>query len=130
MYRFYFLNKPWIISEKKKKGPPLGKGWGEAKHPRLLAAGLPTDLSNNPGLLESEQIYTGFVKSSVNPTSGYGFIEDEMIAQLYQGKDAFLHKKYCPWAADMDLRIGEAVLFNLLEDEQGNPQVKRIVRAT
>ena len=36
--------------------------------------------------------------------------------------------RYCPWAADMGLNIGDAVMFNLLEDEQGNPQVKRIVK--
>ena len=29
----------------------------------------------------------------------------------------------------MGLNIGDSVMFNLLEDEQGNPQVKRIVKA-
>jgi cold shock CspA family protein len=102
-----------------------GKGFGGApKRPAMATAPV-----ENPGLIPEEQIYTGTVKHNINPNTGYGFVQDDTVTMMYPGKDAFLHIKYCPWAADMGLNIGDSVMFNLLEDEQGNPQVKRIVKA-
>jgi cold shock CspA family protein len=102
-----------------------GKGFGGApKRPAMAGVA-----SENPGLEDGEPVYNGVVKHNINPSTGYGFVQDDTVAMLYPGKDAFLHVKYCPWAADMGLNIGDSVMFNLLEDEQGNPQVKRIVKA-
>jgi cold shock CspA family protein len=83
----------------------------------------------NPGLIESEQIFTGTIKHVPSGKTGYGFIQDHSVSALYGGKDAFLHLAVCPWVEQMNLQMGDVVSFNVELNEKGAPQVKRIIRA-
>ena len=44
------------------------------------------------------------------------------------GKDAWLHRKNCPWLEYMDLEKGDRVLFQVEINERGQPAVMRIVK--
>jgi cold shock CspA family protein len=107
------------------KGPKKPKGAGKGKDKDSAPAG-PVD---NPGILEDEQVFTGIIKHVPNSTTGYGFITCEQVAQLYGGKDAFLHLAICPWIEQMNLQIGDIVNFNVELNDKMAPQVKRITKA-
>jgi cold shock CspA family protein len=112
----------------KGKSAPPSSFEGKGGKPPMKMAKTEGDVEN-PGLLKGEIIYTGTVKNPPNPSTGYGFISDETISQMYGGKDAFLHSGKCPWVDGMNLKVGDAVTFNLADDENGNPQITRIVKA-
>jgi cold shock CspA family protein len=63
------------------EGDWYGQGGNPAKQARY----------ENPGLVNGEFIYNGFVKQLADPVSGYGYISDGTLAQYYQGKEAFFH---------------------------------------
>jgi cold shock CspA family protein len=109
--------KGWDMAPKKPKGG--GKGF----------KGPPGPAAENPGLDESAQAFTGTIKHVPNGTTGYGFIQDDNVAALYGGKDAFLHMAVCPWVEQMELQIGDIVHFNVELNEKQAPQVTRIVKA-
>lgn len=83
----------------------------------------------NPGLDPSEPVYQGAVKSAINARTGYGFIQCDDVFAAYS-KDTFIHTKLCPWVTEMELQAGEPVMFNLVIDQKGQPQAKKIIRAT
>jgi cold shock CspA family protein len=115
---------PWSKGGKRKgKDGKDGKGGG-------VKIARTEEAVENPGLEEGEVVFHGKVKYPPNPETGYGFVADKNVAQLYGGKDAFLYLKFCPWVGAMNLKGGDDVDFNLSEDKHGNPQVKRVVRST
>jgi cold shock CspA family protein len=80
----------------------------------------------NPGLDGSLETFQGILKAPVND-NGYGFVASQECSNKY-GRDAWLHRKNCPWLEFMDLEKGDKILFQVELNERGAPAVMRIVK--
>jgi cold shock CspA family protein len=116
-----------VLSSRKRAAPDMGGAGTFAKKPAQMGQ-FSVPSTPNPGLDMNEQVFQGAIKHPPNPNTGYGFVQEDTISQMYGGKDAFLHIKHCPWAQDMNLQVGDMVQFNVIEDEKGNPQVTRVTK--
>merc|ERR1719272_1682169 len=97
----------------KGKGKGKGKDYGEkGKGKGKESDGPPPE---NPGLDETQKVYVGSVKTQVSQKHGYGFLDCQECRDDY-GRDAFVHVKRCGWVHEMDLQLGETVLFNMMTD--------------
>ena len=98
------------------------KTMDERRHKHIMGG----TFEPNPGLDGSLQTFMGILKAPVND-NGYGFIASQDCITKF-GKDAWLHRKNCPWLEYMDLEKGDRVLFQVEINERGQPAVMRIVK--
>merc|ERR1712048_1017762 len=55
----------------------------------------------------------------------FGWVVCRKVAKLFPGKDVMLHKNNCGFKP----RLGDTILFQLAENQQGDPQAVNVIRS-
>jgi cold shock CspA family protein len=86
----------------------------------------PPEFCENPGLADGEEVYYGTMKTTLS-NGGFCFVSCDAVKEKF-GREAFVHVKRCPWTHFMELKVGEAVAFQMTQGEKGDYLVSRIIK--